>query len=241
MSSTKLNSFAKLLAFLVLATTVSAQNTSSVFSPDVDDGESEFEYRVGFEPEGNAFAHRAHYQYGFSDSWRMRLIALQRASDTRDLEFRYLRWEGLWQFLEDQTAGWDSGLRFEVQVAEGDDLPSRLRLAWTGKVDLNEDWQLRSNLLTGREIGEGSGDGYLLEFRGQIGRKLSDKVTLAVDLFSDLNRTGEIGSFNEQEHQLGPLLKFKLGNGWSGSLGYLYGLSEAAPDDAFRLALIYSR
>jgi hypothetical protein len=227
-------------AAIVLVSKLTAQTTSTVFSPDVDLGESEFEYRVGFDPEGNAFAHRIHYQYGFSESWRMRLIASQRASDTRDLEFRYLRWEGMWQFLEDQEAGWDSAIRLEAQLAEGDDLPSRLRVGWTSKFALNEQWQLRAILMAGREVGEASRDGLMPEFRGQISRKLSSSFTLAIDLLSDFNRAGSIGSFEEQEHLLGPLLKFKLDNGWSGTIGYLHGISRSAPDDTFRFSLILS-
>ncbi len=215
-----------------------SQNTSTVFSPDVDDGEREFEYRIGYEPDGERFAHRAHFQYGLSESWRMRLIFLQRASEDRDLEFRYMRWEGQWQFIEDEDHGWDSALRFEVQIAEGDDLPSRGRIAWSSKWDVSDQWQLRTNLLFGHEVGEDRREGTLLEFRGEAAYKVSSDLTIALDLFSDLNRTNGIGTFEEQEHQLGPLIKYKLGDGWSMYMGYLWGMSDAAPDDAFRFNLI---
>jgi hypothetical protein len=146
----------------------------------------------------------------------------------------------MWQFVEDEESGWDSVIRTEVQIAEGDNLPSRVRLGWTSKVALNDDWELRSIFLAGREIGAGSGNGVLLEYRGQVKYKLNSQFSLSLDLFSDFNRTGSIGRFDDQEHQIGPLLSFKLGDGWSGSVGYLSGLSDAAPNDAFRFAIIWS-
>lgn len=224
-----------LISFLSL----SGINTSSVFSADVKKGEPSFEYRSGYDPDSHNFAHRFHYQYGLSESWRMRLILLQSKNELENLEYRYARWEGQWQFLEDEEAGWDSALRFEVQLADFDDEPSRGRVAWTGKKDLDEDWQVRWNLLTGHQIGSESKSGWLLESRAQVSRKINSQWRFAVDYYGDMNTTKSIGSFDDQEHQLGPLFKFSLKNGWSGNFGALYGISESAPDKEYRVALIF--
>jgi len=217
-----------------------AVNTSTVFSPDVTAGKSQTEYRFGFDTDADAYAHRWHLQHGFSDSLRMRLIFLGSGDDNTSFEFRYIRWEGMWQLLEDQEAGWDSALRFEIQVADGDDTPGRIRLAWSGKWQLADDWQVRTNLLTGHQIGENAGDGFLLEARFQLGYALTDQLDFAVDLYSDLNDTDDMGSFDEQEHQIGPLLKFDLGDNLGGQTGFLFGLSKATPDLEFRIHLGYT-
>ncbi|MEM0897226.1 MAG: transporter [Verrucomicrobiota bacterium] len=220
--------------------TAQAQNTSSVFSPDVTKGKSAIEYRSAFDPDNDAFVHRLHYQYAFTDSWRLRIIGLQDGDDSDAFAYRYTRLEAMWQFLEDEDFGWDSALRFELQIAEDDSPPSRFRVAWSGKVDLDDHWQLRGNFLTGHEFGEESDDGYLLESRAQISRKITDKWRLAVDYYGDMNDTENFGSFDEQEHQLGPLLKFKTGGRLSGQFGALFGISEAAADTELRLHLTYS-
>jgi len=93
--------------------------------------------------------------------------------------------------------------------------------------------------LTGHQFGEQSNGGYLLEARAQISRKLSDKYRIGVDYFGDLNTTDDLGSFDEQEHQFGPLLKFKSGM-WSGLIGPLFGVSDGAPDTEWRIHLIGS-
>jgi hypothetical protein len=212
--------------------------TGTVFSPEVDDGERGLEYRISLQPDHDdqpeRFSHRLHYQHALDDSLRWRLIALQREVDNDGLEFRYARLELQWQFLEDQEAGWDSALRYELQIAEGDDLPHRVRLAWTGKGDVTDRWQLRANFLTGREFGSGSNSGLLLETRAQATYRLNNGTRIGLEMFNDLNYTTDMGSFDDQAHQLGPIVKTGIG-GWGVELSYLIGLSDGAADQDFRL------
>ncbi|MGF1450039.1 MAG: hypothetical protein ACFB20_11550 [Opitutales bacterium] len=91
---------------------------------------------------------------------------------------------------------------------------------------------------TGREFGENSVDGFIIDLRAQVTRRLTNALRLGVEYFGDLNTTDDVGSFDEQEHQLGPLLKFNLGSGWKGQAGPLFGLSDAASDAELRLFLI---
>lgn len=215
-----------------------AQNTSSVFSPDVVKGRHQIEYRGVYDVDAERYTQRIHYQYGLTDYFRGRAILTQNMDGEQDFDFRYARLEGLWQFLENEKAWIDSALRFELQLVDGDDPPHRFRIGWTGKVDFNEYWQARANFLTGREFGENSSDGWLLEARGQVTRKLTDHIRLGVDYYGDLNDTEDIGGFDDQEHQIGPILKFTLGAGWKGQFGPVFGMSDAAADAELRLFLI---
>ncbi|MEM9481001.1 MAG: hypothetical protein AAGA58_15215 [Verrucomicrobiota bacterium] len=238
-----MNTLSRYLPLLLLAFAVGtahAQNTSSVFSPEVKKGQSDIEHRSAFDPDNDAFVHRLHFQYAFTDSWRLRLIGLQDGDDSDSFAYRYTRLEAQWQFLESEDFGWDSALRFELQIAEDDSPPSRFRVAWSGKVDVDEHWQLRGNFLTGHEFGEESDDGFLLESRAQVSRKITDKWSLAVDYYGDMNDTENFGNFDDQEHQLGPLLKFKTKGRLKGQFGTLFGISESAADTELRLHLTYS-
>lgn len=218
-------------------------NTSSVFSPDVNEGDRMWEYRTSFEPNDggveDVFAHRLHYQHALDGQTRVRLIGLQSDSGS-GLEFRYVRAELQYQFLEDEVAGWDSAVRFELQLAEGDNLPHRFRVAWTGKVDATDRWQLRANLMTGREFHSGADSGIALETRLQATYKLDGGTRIGLETFNDLNTTDDFGNFQEQEHQAGPIVKLKLGRGWSVDFSYLLGLSDDAADEDLRMHLKYS-
>jgi hypothetical protein len=68
--------------FILLPIPLQAQNTSSVFSPDVVKGRHAAEYRASYDLEKDFFSHRIHYQYGFNDSFRGRVILTQRKEDT---------------------------------------------------------------------------------------------------------------------------------------------------------------
>lgn len=226
---------------LALASANAHANTSGVFSPDVSAGDRSVEYRSSFEPgeDGNpdVFAQRLHYQHALNDQTRWRLIAQHSDSDD-GLEFRYARLELQHQLHEDQEAGFGSALRFELQIAEGDDQPSRVRVAWTGKLDVTPEWQLRANALTGKQFDSGADSGLLLETRWQASYKLDNGVRVGMEMFNDLNTTSDFGRFDEQEHTLGPIVKFGLG-ALKAEASYHAGLSDAASDHTFRLHLKY--
>jgi len=230
----------RIFVLLTLLPALAAANTSNVFSPDVDDGEREAEYRISFVPEDDptpeVFSHRLHYQQAFNDSWRGRILAAQRSVGGDTLELRYTRLEVQWQYLEDQDAGWDAAVRFEAQA--GDEGPNRFRVGWTGKWDLDGGWQLRANALVARQTGAGAAPGLLLETRSQVTRSMGNGMRLGVEMFNDLNTTADTGSFDEQEHQIGPVLKAKIGGDWSLLASFLFGVSDAADDGDFRLFVI---
>lgn len=225
---------------LLCLSSLQAQNTGTVFSPDIKADDREWELRLAYDNDADTFAKRLHYQHAFSEAFRMRGIVTYRSDSTQDFDYRYFRLEGQYQFLEDETAGFDSALRLELQFADGDDPPSRVRLGWTNKYDLNDLWQVRGILLTGHRFGPESPGGYLLETRAQISRKLNDSLAVAVDYYGDFNDTNRVGSFDDQEHQLGPVLKFDLTDKIEGMAAILFGLSDSTAEREFRLFLTYA-
>lgn len=229
--------FARFLIFGVitgLAATAEA-TTSSVFGPGVDAGERALEYRLSYAAEEERFDQRLHYQQALGPDLRARLIAAQRRRGAGDLELAYWRIETQWQYLRGSGSGWDAAVRGEVQIAEGDDGPHRLRIGWTGSRDLSTRWQQRVNLLAGREIGGGRASGIAIELRAQTTYAVSNGGRLGLELFSDLNTTTDFGGFDDQEHQLGPIFKQKVGERWAVNTSVLVGISDAAPDLAWRL------
>lgn len=241
MTRTRLSIYLATLPLLAWSASVSALNTTSVFSPDVRAGSQLAEYRLSAVPQsgGDAIAHRLHFQRAWSEDWRWRLIGLLSDSGADDLEYRYMRLELQNQFLSDDVGAWDAAVRYEFQIADNDDRPSQVRVAFTAKRDLNAHWQIRGNFLTGREFGAESGDGFLLETRAQVTRALGD-YRLGIESFNDFNDTQDTGNFDEQQHQLGPVLKGKIGKRGKFLFSTLFGVSGAADDTDIRLHLIRS-
>lgn len=219
-----------------------ALNTSSVFSPEVDAGSRSAEYRGSFIPvdEDDEFAHRFHYQQAWNDTWRWRLISLHTDRGAGDLEFRYGRLEIQQQIVESDKNGWDSAFRYELQIAEGDDLPHQTRFVWTNKWTYESGWEFRAIALTGVEFGAERADGLLLETRAQVTRKLAQKWKVGVEMYNDMNTTEDFGSFDEQDHQIGPIVKWSVSRAWRVESSLLLGASDAAADHEYRVHVIRS-
>lgn len=224
--------------FLVSSTVLCAQSTALVFSPEVIAGEGAVDFRIGYDPGKNRWVYRNHIQYGFSDSFRLRGLTLHTIDSSNQWDFRFFRVEGLWQFLENEKAGWDSALRFDLEIVEGDDLPSRVRLAWSGMYDINPYWQIRGNFFTGYEIGPASDPGALFEVRAQVSRRLTQTARVTFDYFGNMNNTEAFGNWESQRHQLGPTLNVPLSKNIRVVLGALYGISQTATNSEYRVVCV---
>lgn len=230
-----------ILPLLAWSASATALNTTSVFSPDIRAGSQAAQYRLSAVPQSgdDAFAHRLHFQRAWSDVWRWRFMGQFADSGPDQVEFRYVRLELQNQFLSDDIGKWDAAVRYEFQLADNDDRPSRVRVAFTAKRDLDANWQVRGNFLTGREFGAESGDGFLLETRAQITRAVGD-LRLGIESFNDFNDSQDTGSFDEQGHQLGPVMKGRFTKEWKFLFSTLFGVSEAADDVDIRFHLTRS-
>lgn len=228
------------LSFLLvsaLASTSIYANTSSVFSPDVKRGDTSAEYRASHVPtdgtRGGEFSQRVHLQHAFNDTWRLRFISAQSKDAGEDFAFDYSRLELQQQLLESEHAGWDAALRYELQLGANGKAPDRFRIAATGKWDFTNGWQFRANLLVGKEFGSNADDETLLEARSQITAPWQG-VRVGVEAFNDFNYDSGVIAYNEQDHQIGPILKVKAA-GFSITASYLMGASDAADQHNFRL------
>ena len=112
-----------------------------------------------------------------------------------------------------------------------------MRIAWAVKTDVGERWQLRANVLVGRQFGDGAASGLQQELRFQASYALSGKVRIGLEMFNDFNTTADTGNFDEQGHQFGPILKARWGQGWALNAGYLAGISDSANDGDWRFII----
>lgn len=230
---------------LLAAAPAFAQNTSSVSGADVKEGTRVFEYRAAYAPEhdgkDSAFAHRLHYQHAFDGSWQGKVIVEQSETGGGSLEFRSVSLELQKQFLESENSGgWDSALRFDGRIPTEDGRPGRARADWLNSVDFGDGWQARGDVYLGHEVGDLAKDGFTLETREELTKKLPNGLRLGAQMFNNFNTTAHFGSFDEQRHQLGPVIKGKISKHVGYNAGVLFGLSDKAPDTDFRLFLTYS-
>ncbi len=239
-----LSAFAAVSLF-ALASPVMAQSTSGVSGADVKDGEDLIEYRFAYSPEDDGkdegFTHRLHYQHGFSDSWRGRILLTLGKHGADPLKAQTASVEILHQFRESEnTGGWDSAIRFDGNIPLEDGLPGRARVAWHNQFELDKHVELRGVILFGHEFGDRAKDGVSIETREEATYKLPSGIKIGAQMFNAYGTTDHFGAFDEQRHQLGPVLKGKLGNHMKYEFGALFGLSRAASDADIRLFVSYA-
>lgn len=221
-----------------------AQTVGSVFGPGVDEGERQWEYRIGIAPDEGfdgdaAINQRLHYQHALNDSVRLRGIIQGANSNQGDLEFRFVQGEILWQVIEKTPNGNQGGFRFDFRLNEGDDGANQFGLNWTSQLDLDNGWHLRGLVLFDADVGDRARDGIFVETRVSASRKLDNGLRVSLDSFNDYGNTDAgFGSFDDQQHLLGPTVSGPIGDqGWGWYAGALFGLSESASDSEFQFRI----
>lgn len=224
--------------------TAAAQSVSGVSGSDVKAGEDSVEYRFAFSPDNDgreeAYAHRFHFQHAFNDSLRGRVLLLMGNRGGEPLDVQSVSAEALYQFLEsEETNGWDSAIRVDGVLSTVDGRPDRVRFGWHNAFELSKTLDLRAVLLLGKELGDNRRAGITIETREELTLKVHPKYRVGVQVFSNFNTTSHVGAFDEQRHQLGPVLKGKLTDHLKFELSALLGISDDPTDLDVRFFLTY--
>ena len=234
--------FSAVFAALLAAGPAAAQTTGTVFGPDVDPDDREFAYRVaaGVEDSGEdaSFAHRIHYQQAINERLRWRALAAWSDPADGDFEFDHIQGELVIQIIERTPGGYSSALRFDGRIAEGDDTPHEFGANWTNQWVFEDGWRARALVLFDRDVGPGSDDDWILETRASLYKSLDRGLSVGLESFNEFGGLDAgFGGFDDQSHQLGPVLSGDVAYGVEWSAGVLFGLSEAADDQDVMLRL----
>ncbi|MGB3625528.1 MAG: hypothetical protein WA989_06865 [Henriciella sp.] len=217
--------------------------TGNVGSAGVTKGEQSIEGRLGLDEAGNA-ASRLHVDNAFTGWYQLRLISAFSKPDGEDWDFSSLTLENWFQWREeaDDNSGFNGGLRFAYTFADGGGPDeAAMRLTLTDK--LADGWAWRANLIGEVETGDGSQGGVGLQARAQVFRALamsalaSDDWSLGVELFSEFGNSRDIPGFDEQAHQIGPVVKVGWDSGIYLQSAIRVGVTDGADDAMAKLFL----
>ena len=223
--------------FLLLPSAVLAQNTSTVFSPGVDEGEQGWEYRASFDPDSDRLNQRLHYQRAIHGALRWRLIGQVRKTDDSTFDPDYLRGELVWQATPDQQP-YQSGFRFEFRH-RFEERPKDITVHWINQWRGFDGWTLRAIFGASREFGDDSAEGILMQSRLSAYTSLPVGLGLGVEAYSNYGSITDWLPTDRQSHQIGPFASWPLGEDWTLFKGALFGLTDATADQQFRVHLVW--
>jgi hypothetical protein len=218
---------------MALSTGAFASNTSGIHGPGVKEGEKSAQLRLALSPgdedgQADIWAYRAHYQQAFNDKVRGRIILQYR--DRGSLQYEYIRAEVLYNVKKKENNGiWSSGVRFDVRQRRSDN-PEEFAINWTNQWELSNGFRVRGILIGAWQFGsDKAASGTKIETRLGVSKKIDSGLTLGVEMFNNYGKLGEFGSFNDQSHQIGPMIGGSIG-GVKYQLRYLAGVTNGARD-----------
>jgi len=232
-------SSAAILASLIYAPHAAAQNTGGVFPTQVNEGHKSLQYRAAIDPDNAqdefGFAQRLHYQQAINGDFMWRIVGQTQKTESSDFDFSFLQAELFWELSDDEDQH-KTGLRFDARLTDGD-RAEQLGVNWMNQFNFDNGWHARAILLSSVQIGDTSADGVNLQTRARVAKKLGTGQTIGVEMYNNYGRTSDFGSFDEQNHTIGPFVSAPLGNKLSVFAGPLFGLSKAAANVEARLWL----
>lgn len=212
-----------------------AQNTSGVFGPVIDDGESGWEYRGTYDPDDRDYNQRFHYQRAINGEMRWRVIAQIRSTDESDFDPDYVRGELVWQVTPDDQK-YQSGFRFEGRY-RFEDRPGDVTVHWINQWKHIDNWTLRFIVGATQQIGNDPADGILIQTRSSATTSIADGPKLGIEWFGEYGSTSDWLDLRDQEHQVGPVAIWDLGSDWSLYTGALFGATDESADTNLRFRI----
>lgn len=227
------------VSFLLLSNPAMAQTTGGVFPPNVNEGHRSIQYRGGYNPDTDVYAQRLHYQAALNGDFMLRGLVQARTEDDSSIEVDFVQAELFWDLSED-TDKWRTGVRFDARIrTEG--RPGQIGFNWMNRWSLSEDWESRFLVLTSANVGDGASGGVALQTRGALNYSGFKGVGVGLEVFSAYGTTDDFAdSFDEQRHAIGPTLNLKITPTISLFGGPLFGLTDATPDQDYRIWITQS-
>lgn len=217
-----------------------------VYSPRVVKGENEVEYR-GFRDIDGRDSHDGKEKHlfavgrGFTDFWFSELYWVSEKAPGESLEHAAYEWENLFQLTEPGKYWADFGLLTEYEATLHGN-PDELVLAPIIEKTVDR-WVGTVNLFFEREVGSGRASGTTLAYAARVKYLLDPRFSPAIEAFGEPGRINQSGSFNAQEHWVGPAIYGKFGLGGTNkiaySAAYLFGETSESSDNRAILRLEY--
>lgn len=227
-----------LAAFMSLfAEAANANSNSAVGGATVDAGKTAVEWRIAMSEDDEDAGQdgrvrtRVHLDHAFSNLYAARLVYNVDKRKDDNFEFSGLSLQNRFHVLKKEDYGFDGGIRLNYTFADGDKKPDVLSLRFYQQIPYKA-WEVRFNQIFETEIGEERDGGLLAEWRTQVTYAVNDNLRLGLDMFHDLGNLEHQSGYSAQEHAAGPVLKAKLGGGYSIEAAYRVGISDASADQS---------
>lgn len=240
-----------LLCGLLSTTTVQAGPADYVYTPAVEYGEREIDFKYGWAgaPDSQPDMPRAYgaslgFGYGAREYWFTEIYLKRESEDGTGVTLA--EWENKFQLLETGKYPLDLGFITELEVPVSGSAPNEIKVgpllqAEVGRVQLN------ANLLFERAFGQADNNGVPFTtnflYQWQIKYRLQSSFEFGAQGFGEMGEWNNWANSSGQIHKAGPAVFGKIPLGGREAIKYnaawLLGASTAAPGNTFRVQVEY--
>jgi len=237
--------FAAFLCVLTFAKPSYAEK--QVFAPNAEQGEWEIEntgvYDVDPHKDKNA-VQEYHYSigYGVNSFWHTELELEAETLPTDDaitkFQATHLEWENIFQLAPKGEYWVDPGIYLAYEAP----LINKQVGQFEGKILLEKDFQKITNILNisfNQEVGEGADRHTDAGVSWSTRYRLSRYFEPGFEYWNDFSAIDHHLDYNQQSHQVGPCIYGHLFGSVNYDIGYLFGISDAAPRREIKWVLEY--
>ena len=236
-----------LLCGIIFAQAVFAGPADYVFTPAVEYGEQEIDFKHGSARQQNGTLTQVTslgLGYGAREYWFTEVYFKQQRNGSTTVILA--EWENKFQLTDTGEYPVDVGLITELEAPLSANTPWEFKFGPLFQTEFGK-LQLNGNLLFKRAFGKAdkSGVPYSTNFgyQWQAKYRWQPALEFGVQSFGDMGKWNDWDKQADQNHRIGPAVfgKFALGNRQAikYNAAWLFGASDAAPDHTFRMQVEY--
>jgi hypothetical protein len=233
---------------LLHAGLVMASPADYVYTPLVESGEKEIDFKFGTAKDADKVREHAAsigFGYGATDYWFTELYLKRETAGSEGVTLA--EWENKFQLTEAGKYPVDIGLITEIEapLSNKRHTPYEFKFGPLFQTEFGK-LQLNGNVLFERQFGPSDEDEKHVT---EIGYQWQVKYRWQQELEFGLQGMGDMGKWNhwedrdQQNHRMGPAVFGKLGIAQHQAIRYnaawLFGVSDAAPNNTFRMQVEY--
>ena len=234
-----------LLAVLLTPLTTAAGPADYIYTPDVEYGEKEIDFKAGTARKGDLARESASsigFGYGAKEWWFTEIYVKQVRENGEGTKLDAIEWENKFQLTQPGEHPVDIGILLEIERPRDHGEGWETKFGPLFQTDIGK-VQLNGNTLMQRNYrADGPAETNLL-YQWQAKYRWMRECEFGVQGFGEMGKWNHWAPPNERTHRAGPAAfgKLPLGNGQAikYNAALLFAVAKAAPDHTFRMQIEY--
>ena len=216
-----------------------------IYTPAVEYGEKEIDFKFGTGRQGDAAREAATsvgFGYGAKEWWFTEFYVKYKMADFQRTKYDALEWENKFQLTEPGQYPVDVGLILEIEHPTDRSEGWEVKWGPLFQTDFGK-WQLNGNVLLESHYRTAAPSNTLLQYQWQVKYRLQESFEYGLQGFGEVGKWNDWSPTDQRDHKLGPAIFGKLPLGNRQAIRYnaawLLGASQAAFDHTLRLQVEY--